>query len=79
MIKIEKGIPVGLPRHKHTEFYEIFKCMVAGDSFALAAHTPEEKRFARTVHSTFCNYGKKHGWKVSCRTVDGVMRNWRVS
>lgn len=79
MINIEKDIPVAAHRHKHAEFYELFKRMVAGDSFALAANTADETRFARTVHSTFCNYGKKHGWKVSCRTVDGVMRNWRVS
>jgi hypothetical protein len=79
MIKIEKDIPVAAHRHKHDEFYKVFKNMVEGDSFALSATTPEEKRFARTVHATFCNYGKKHGWKVACRTVDGVMRNWRVS
>jgi hypothetical protein len=79
MIKIEKNVPMVVQRHKHAEFYELFKTMVAGDSFALPCGTPEEKSYARTVHATLTNYGKKHGWKVSCRTVDGVMRNWRVS
>jgi hypothetical protein len=79
MIEIENNIPVAIQRHKHAEFYKIFETMVAGDSFALPAKTPEEKQFARTVHATLTNYGKKQGWKVACRTVGGVMRNWRVS
>jgi len=79
MIKIEKEIPMALPRHKHAALYEVLKDMVAGDSFAIPCGTPEEKHLSRTIHATLCNYGKKHGWKVSCRTVDGIKRCWRVS
>ena len=79
MIEIEKNIPVAVQRHKHAALYDVFNNMVEGDSFTLPAKTPEERLYARTVHATFCNYGRKRGWKVACRTVDGVMRNWRVS
>ena len=70
MYQIEKGIP--MPEGKPGSKYP-FDGMKVGDSFLV----PRKDRSC--VSSAATAYSKKYGTKFSMRTVDGVLRIWRIA
>ena len=76
MFKIEKNVPMpknwmnSFERHRDRKYP--FKEMEVGDSFL--ANGIKEK----TVKSIAYAEGHRLGKKFACRTVDGVVRVWRI-
>jgi hypothetical protein len=48
--------------------------MHVGDSFLI-----EDAGLVKNVRSAAWMYSKRHGWKFSCRKVDGGWRVWRTA
>jgi hypothetical protein len=71
MLQIDSTVP--MPASQHRVKYP-FNDMTVGDSFLI-----REPSMVKNVRSAAWMYSKRHGWRFSCRKVDGGWRVWRVA
>ena len=77
MFSVESGVVMPPPSKKGRPTKYPFRQMKVGDSFFV----PDEngKKMRDVVGASTANWGKAHGAKFSCRSVDGGTRVWRVA
>ncbi|WP_353265785.1 hypothetical protein [Gemmatimonas sp.] len=71
MLQIESNVP---PPESHARLRYPFADMYVGDSFLI-----EDPSMVKNARSAAWMYSKRHGWKFSCRKVEGGWRVWRTA
>jgi hypothetical protein len=71
MLQIESHVP---PPESHARVKYPFHEMTVGDSFLI-----EEPWMVKNARSAAWMHSKRHGWKFSCRKVEGGWRVWRTA
>ena len=75
MLKVDKNIPIPLPRGKRTSIYP-FKEMEVGDSFLVPSSEIEERR--RIARSVYSSAHKHRPSRFVVRHTNEGIRVWKV-
>lgn len=75
---VDKGIPIPKPAAGGVNWnkYNLGVLKEEGDSRLV--ETDGSTKARNRVFSAAHHYGRKHGRKFTCRTVDGGVRVWRI-